>query len=37
MVGELLGDALVLAKEEGKEKQGEEAYEKLVALLTGAE
>ncbi|KAM0695777.1 hypothetical protein Q7P36_004259 [Cladosporium allicinum] len=37
MVGELLGDALVLAKEEGKEKQGEEAYDKLVALLTGAE
>ena len=37
MVGELLGDALVLAKEEGKEEQGEEAYDKLVALLTGAE
>jgi hypothetical protein len=37
MVGELLGDALVLAKEEGKEEQGEEAYDKLVALLRDAE
>jgi hypothetical protein len=35
MVGELLGDALVLARE-GTEEQGEEAYDKLVALLTGA-